>query len=67
MQEESIEEAIRICIENIQNSNINIVDKVELLININHFLENYDEMIVREKYERYKNERLKTKNSKVFR
>ena len=45
MKEESIEEAIRICIENIQNSNINIVDKVELLININHFLENYDEMI----------------------
>lgn len=45
MQEESIEEAIRICIENIQNSNINIVDKVELLININYFLENYDEMI----------------------
>lgn len=30
-------------------------------------VENYDEMIVREKYERYKNERLKTKNSEVFR
>ena len=30
-------------------------------------VENYEEMIVREKYERYKNERLKTKNSEVFR
>ena len=29
--------------------------------------ENYEEMIAREKYERYKNKRLKTKNSEVFR
>lgn len=45
MQKESIEEAIEICINNIHNSNINIVDKMELLINIKTFLENYDEMI----------------------
>ena len=45
MKEESIEEAIKICIENIQKSNINIVDKVELMMNIDYFLENYDEMI----------------------
>ena len=36
---------IKICIDNIQNSNINIVDKVELMMNIDYFLENYDEMI----------------------
>ena len=45
MQKESIEEAINICLTNIQNSNINIVDKLELLINVKNFLENYDEMI----------------------
>lgn len=45
MQKESIEEAIDICLTNIQNSNINIVDKLELLINVKNFLENYDEMI----------------------
>lgn len=45
MQKESIEEAIEICLTNIQNSNINVVDKLELLINIRNFLENYDEMI----------------------
>ena len=45
MQEESIEEALNICIDGIHNSNINIVDKMELLMNIKHFLENYDEMI----------------------
>lgn len=45
MQKESIEEAIEICINNIHNSNINIVDKMELLINVRTFLENYDEMI----------------------
>ena len=45
MQKESIEEALNICIDGIHNSNINIVDKMELLMNIKHFLENYDEMI----------------------
>lgn len=45
MQKESIEEAIDICLTNIQNSNINVVDKLELLINVKNFLENYDEMI----------------------
>lgn len=45
MQKESIEEAIEICLTNIQNSNINVVDKLELLINIRNFLENYNEMI----------------------
>lgn len=45
MQEESIKKALEICIDNIQKSNINIVDKVELMMNIDYFLENYDEMI----------------------
>lgn len=45
MQKESIEEAIDICLTNIQNSNINIVDKMELLINIKYFLEHYEEEI----------------------
>ena len=43
MQKESIEEAIEIISENIYNSNINVVDKYELLLNINYFLTHYEE------------------------
>ena len=46
MQEESIEEALNVCIDAIYNSKkLNVVEKVELMLNIKHFLENYDEMI----------------------
>lgn len=45
MQKESIEEALNVCIDGIYNSKLNVVDKVELMLNIKHFLENYDEMI----------------------
>lgn len=44
MQKESLEEALKQCINAIESSNIPIIDKVELLINIKHFLES-------EKYE----------------
>ena len=43
MQEESIEKAIEIISDNIYNSNINVVDKYELLLNLNHFLTHYEE------------------------
>jgi len=43
MQEKSLKEAIEICLTNIQNSNINVVDKYELMLNINYFLTNYEE------------------------
>ena len=43
MQEESIKKALEICIDNIYNSDINIVDKLELLMNINYFLTHYEE------------------------
>ena len=45
MEQESLNEATRLVVDAIQNSNINIVDKVELLMNINTFLENYHEAI----------------------
>jgi len=43
MQEKSLKEAIEICLTNIQNSNINVVDKYELMLNLNHFLTHYEE------------------------
>lgn len=43
MQEESIKKALELCIDNIYNSDINIVDKLELIMNINYFLMNYEE------------------------
>lgn len=45
MQKESLNEATRLVVEAIQNSNINMVDKVELLINLSNFLDNYHEAI----------------------
>lgn len=44
MQKESIEEAVNIIIDALYNSNINVVDKTELMMNINHFLENYEKI-----------------------
>ena len=45
MQKESLNEATRLVVEAIKNSNINMVDKVELLINLSNFLDNYHEAI----------------------
>ena len=45
MQQESLNEATKLIINAIQNSNINMVDKVELLINLSNFLDNYHEAI----------------------
>ena len=45
MQKESIEEARKIIITSLNESNIEKLDKFELMLNINHFLENYNEMI----------------------
>ena len=42
MQKESIEEAIKLISDTIYNSNLNVIDKYELLLNINHFLMNYE-------------------------
>ena len=42
MQEESLKKAIKIITDTIYNSNINVIDKYELLLNINQFLMNYE-------------------------
>ena len=43
MQKESIEEAIELITDKIYNSNINVVDKAELLLNLHYFLTHYEE------------------------
>ena len=45
MQKESLEEAIKVIIESIEKLNINIYDKLELMLNIYHFLDNYNENV----------------------
>ena len=45
MEQESLRKAIKLIIDTIQNSDINVIDKYELLMNINTFLNNYDEAI----------------------
>lgn len=43
MQEESIEKASKIIITSLNESNIEKLDKYELIMNINYFLMNYEE------------------------
>ena len=43
MQEESIEKAIEIILTNLDKSNIEKLDKTELMLNINYFLTHYEE------------------------
>ena len=45
MEQESLNKATKLIINAIQNSDINIVDKVELLLNISNFLDHYEEAI----------------------
>ena len=45
MEKESLEKAIDIILKALEESSINEVDKVELMINLNKFLENYDKEI----------------------
>lgn len=47
MNKESLEEAIEKCSEAIANSNINTIDKIELLLNLKQFLDTqkYEENI----------------------
>lgn len=42
MKEESIEEATKIVITSLETSNIEKLDRYELIYNINHFLVNYE-------------------------
>lgn len=42
MKQESINKALDIIIEQISNSDIEQLDKMELLLNLNHFLTNYE-------------------------
>ena len=43
MQEESIEKAKEIIITSLNESNIEKLDKIELMLNINYFLTHYEE------------------------
>lgn len=45
MERESLENAINIILKALEESNIDEVDKVELMINLTKFLENYDKEI----------------------
>lgn len=45
MQDESIEKVKKVIITSIELSDINLYDKVELLVNTNQFLSNYNENI----------------------
>jgi len=44
MKQESINKALDIIIEQIGNSDIEPLDKMELLLNLNHFLTNYEKI-----------------------
>lgn len=56
MQEESIEEGRKIIITSLEVSNIEKLDRYELIFNINHFLTHYEEQTKSKVYKRLKNE-----------
>lgn len=57
MKKESIKQAINVIIEGLNNSNIEQIDRVELMTNLYNFLEHYDEDIKVLRKEVVRNER----------
>ena len=57
MKKESIKQAINVIIDGLNNSNIDQLDKVELMTNLYNFLEHYDEDIKVLRKEVVRNER----------
>ena len=57
MQKESLDQAIKVILESIERLEIDNYDKLELMLNIYHFLENYHENV------RYLNENIKRRKS----
>lgn len=45
MEKQSLEEAINIIIDALEESNINEMDKIELMMSLNKLLANYDKSI----------------------
>ena len=45
MQKESLDQAIKVILESIERLEIDNYDKLELMLNIYHFLENYHENV----------------------
>ena len=45
MQKESLDQAIKVIIESIEKLELNNYDKLELMLNIYHFLDNYNENV----------------------
>ena len=57
MKKESIKQAINVIIEELNNSNIDQIDRVEIMTNLYNFLEHYDEDIKVLRKEVVRNER----------
>ena len=57
MKKESIKQAINVIIEGLNNSNIEQIDRIELMTNLYNFLEHYDEDIKILRKEVVRNER----------
>jgi len=61
MKQESIDEASRIIITSLNESKIETLDKYELILNINHLLEHYEEETKSKVLKKVKNDRAVTK------
>ena len=65
MEQDSLNKAIRLITDVIQFSDINVIDKYELLLNINIFLNNYEEAIKHRFTKKDTNEPFRALNSHV--
>ena len=65
MEQESLRKATELTIDTIQNSDINELDKVELMMNLYTFLDNYHEAI-KQRFEKPKCDKCKIELREVF-
>ena len=65
MKQESLRKATELIINAIQNSDIDELDKTELMMNLYIFLNNYDEAI-KQRFEKPKCDKCKAQLSEVF-
>ena len=64
MEQGSLKKATELIIDAIQNSEINIVDKMELMMNLYIFLNNYDEAI-KQRFDNRRNNDIKGSSRRI--
>ena len=65
MEQESLKKATDLILDTIQNSNVDELDKMELMMNLYLFLNNYDE-VIKQRFEKPKCDKCKIQLTDIF-